>query len=462
MASRAPLQGTRLGSQAACLRRGLPIIVAAALSLCPPASAQEAVQTNETNWLDAIKQIPLNVDGSWYVTFGGELRTRYESSRNPVFGLGAPEDNDYVLQRTQLFADVHFGPHLRTFVELASGLAPGWNGNPPPTQKDELDFQQAFGDLAIPVGAHEFTLRVGRQEMFFGSSRLISVRESPNVQRSFDGVRVSFSKSDDFRIDGFLVRPVNPKIGTFNDSSDSTQLFWGVYATTVIPGLPGKADLYYLGLDRDDAHFAQGLANEHRHTVGARLFEKERGVDWNLEAAFQFGSFGESDIRAWTVSLDAGYTFADLPFSPRLGLNADAISGDHDLHDRTLATFNPLFPKLPYFSEANLATPANLVDVQPNLTLTLTPRVTFNVGWNPLWKEAEEDAFYAPPLTAIRGTTGGSGRFVGQQLSTTVNWTVTDRLSISGTYVHYTPGDRLREAGGKSGDFFATWVQLQF
>src|SRR5687767_1573047 len=49
---------------------------------------------------DPLKWMPLNGDGSAYLMLGGELRARYESSRDPVFGLGAPRRNDYTLLRS--------------------------------------------------------------------------------------------------------------------------------------------------------------------------------------------------------------------------------------------------------------------------------------------------------------------------------------------------------------------------
>lgn len=157
-----------------------------------------------------------------------------------------------------------------------------------------------------------------------------------------------------------------------------------------------------------------------------------------------------------------GYSFADLPFSPRLGLNADAISGDGNLRDGRLGTFNPLFPKLPYFSEANLAGPANLLDVQPNLALTLLPKVVLTLGWNPLWKQAKADAFYGPAITSVARTAGGAGRYIGQQVSTTLEWTANEHFTLGGTHVAYEPGERIRRAGGRSGSFTAGWATITF
>lgn len=415
------------------------------------------------SFLDPLKWIPLNEEGSWYMTLGGELRERYEYSREPVFGLAPPPRNDYFLNRAFLFADVHFGPNFRTFVEFVSGYAPGWSGSPPPTQKDTLDILQGFGEVRLPVSEGELSVRAGRQEMSFGSSRLVSVRESPNVRRSFDGVRVTWIESKDLRVDAFAAQPVAPQTWSFDDRRDPTQDFWGVYATTDVPAVAGlKADLYYMGLNRQDARFAQGVATERRQTVGTRLFGSRANFDWNVEGVFQFGTFGTSNIRAWALSTDSGYTFSDRTWKPRLALKADAFSGDKNLHDGTLGTFNSLFPKLPYFSEANLVAPSNLLDLQPNLTLAVTPTVEVNLGWNPLWKQTKADAFYAPPLTPVKGTAGTRSRYIGQQWTASIEWSATPRLTVAATYVHFEPGGVTRQAGGRSGEFFATWLQYRF
>jgi hypothetical protein len=416
-----------------------------------------------TGVLDRFKWVPLNHEGTWYATFGGELRAGYEYLWNPVFGLESPPRDGYFLSRAFLFADLHLGPNFRSFIELASGSAPGWAGTPPPTQEDDLDLLQGFGELTLPLDGAQVVLRAGRQEMSFGSSRLVSVREGSNIRRSFDGARVSWVGSQDFRVDAFAVQPVAPRSGTFDDRRDRNQDFGGVYATTAIPAVPGlKADFYYLGLDRKNARFAQGTATERRHTIGARLFGHQAGFDWNVEAAFQFGSFGRSDIRAWTISSDTGYTFGNVSLSPRLGLKADVISGDKNLRDGTLSTFNPLFPKLPYFSDANVAAPANLIDIQPSIALSLTRTLSLTLGWNPLWKQSKADAFYAPPLSPVAGTSGTRGRFIGHQWIATIGWSPAPRLALSAAYVHFVPGEALKEAGGRSGDFVGAYVQYRF
>jgi len=394
---------------------------------------------------------------------GGEFREVFESSRHPVFGLDRPLDDDRFLHRLTLHSDIRFGTSGRAYVELLSGRTSGWGGVPAGTQDDRLDVLQAFGESTFRLDDRPLTLRVGRQELSLGSSRLVSVREGPNVRRSFDGLRGTWAIDGKTRADVFALRPVTPRVGSFDDRSSGAEEFWGVYLGNAPTGWQGlRADLYYLGLDRTNAGFAQGRAPERRHTVGARLFGSNGAADWNFEGAYQFGSFGTADIRAWTLSSDSGYTVASLPLSPRFGLKADAISGDRNPTDGRLNTFNALYPKLPYFSEANVAAPANLLDLQPNLTLSPRRDLRLNLGWNGLWKQSRADAFYAPPLTAAANTAGSASRYIGQQWLVAAEWTYGPNIALGANYVHFKPGSALRGAGGRAGDFVNVTMQLKF
>ena len=400
-------------------------------------------------------------DSGWTWGLSAEARERLESSRDPVFGLAPAGDDDYLLHRLLLTADAHNVEGFRAQLQIASGSTSGWEGQAPPTQDDSVDLLQGYIEQSFGVGHDDLLVRAGRQELSLGSSRLISVRESPNMRRAFDGVRASWSLHSGARADAFALRPVSPERGGFDDRSSSAQTFWGLYGTADVRGIGGlRADVYYLGLRREEAVFAQGRATELRHSVGIRLFGERARTDWNIEGVWQWGSFGDASIRAWTLSADLGYRWADLPLSPRFGIKMDAISGDRNPADRRLETFNPLFPKLPYFSEANVATPANLLDVQPSFAFNVAREVTLSLSWNALWKQRRADAFYAPPLTPVTGTAHSAGRAIGTQTSLNLDWKLSKRLGLGAAYVHFDPREVTREAGGDSGSFIAIWVQM--
>jgi hypothetical protein len=246
------------------------------------------------------------------------------------------------LHRALLHADVRIGKHVRAFVQLGYFEQSGRGLRPSPTDVDRLDITQAFLDVNRSLAGGVATLRAGRQELSFGSSRLVSVREGPNTRRSFDGGR-AFWTDGDYRADAFYVRPVAISRGTFDNRADDREAFGGVYLTGPVPGSAAlRADLYYFRYERDRAAFAIGVADERRHNVGLRLFGTYGGFDWDAEAVGQIGQFGRQDIRAWTVATDIGYTFQTARLRPRLGLKLDVASGDSDPADGQLGTFNAL------------------------------------------------------------------------------------------------------------------------
>ncbi|WP_119419090.1 DUF1427 family protein [Desertibaculum subflavum] len=86
-------------------------------------------------------------------------------------------------------ADVRFRDVLRGFVQIGVLEQSGRDGGSGPNDIDHLDVMQASLDLSDGVAGGRATLRGGRQEMSLGSSRLVSVRESPNARHTFDGGR---------------------------------------------------------------------------------------------------------------------------------------------------------------------------------------------------------------------------------------------------------------------------------
>lgn len=430
-----------------------------------------------TQPLDALKYIPLASDDSAVLTIGGEARTRYEFSSAPGFGLRGSGHDDYLLQRFLLHADLHVGDrkdlHGRAFVQLLSGLVTEEEFTKPANQDNSLDLQQAFADIivgdnragAVAKGETSFMLRAGRQEMGFGSYRLVTSRDPTNARLSFDGVRATLAMRG-MTFDAFVVRPTEPKIGVFNDGQDDNTTFWGVYAA--IPLEPEKrlgVDFYYLGLQRDNARFQSGVGDELRHSLGARLWGRARGWDHDTEAILQFGTFDQpsrsQDILAWTIASNTGYTFDNVAWKPRVGLKLNVASGDDDANDGELSTFNPLFPRNNYFSDANLLAPYNFFDVYPSLTLRPTDALTLTAGWDAFFRFSTDDAVFSPTGIIIPATASDE-RYVGSTASVVADWSINHYLTLTASYAHFFRGDVVRDAGGESVDFVGLWLTAKF
>ena len=421
--------------------------------------------SRRSDWSDKLKYIQLGAHEGWYVSVGGEARPYYERYRNEEWG-SAPQDlSGYFLQRYMLHADFHFGESVRFFGQLKSGIETGKRGGPGPPDEDLLDVHQAFLDLVWNFSRkRSLTLRAGRQELNYGSGRLISMREGPNVRQSFDGA-VLMLRAGAWRVDGFVVKPVETDAGFFDDAAVSSHTLWGAYAVRPLPRLlpGGNIDLYYIGLDRLRARFDQGREREIRQTVGTRLSGERRGWDYNAELVYQFGNFGRGNIRAWTVASDAGGTLRSVRMSPRLGFKANVTSGDRDPNNPDLGTFNPLFPKGAYFGQLASIGPLNHRDLHPTLDLTFPRGVTLTADWVFYWRQSTRDGLYGIPGNLLRTGQLSSARFIGHQPGVEVRWRVNRHIDFTVNYARFLAGRFLRETPpGEDTTFFAAWVTYRF
>lgn len=413
---------------------------------------------------DGFKYIPLSVEGNHYLSLGGETRFQYEYFHNAGWGEGPQDDNGYLLQRYMLHTDLHLGNSFRTFVQIKSGLENGRNGGPRVPDEDQLDLHQAFvdGKMRLAEGAN-LTLRVGRQELLYGSQRLVSVREGPNVRQSFDAARLILTVKN-WRFDGFISRPVATNAEVFDDASNSEVSFWGIYGAGAIPKLKIQhIDFYYLGLDRAAARYEAGVMEETRHSAGLRYWGNKNSLHYNFELVYQWGGFGGGSIDAWTISSDTEYGLESLPLSPVIGLQAEIISGDRNADDNKLQTFNPLFPRGAYFGLAALIGPANLFDMHPSIEFKLNERLTFAADWDFFWRHSGHDGIYGANGAFERTGQTSQEKFIGDQLGLQLAFDYNRHASLSLEGAFFNAGRYLKESGsGKNLGYFSATLGYKF
>jgi hypothetical protein len=418
-----------------------------------------------SDWSDKLKYIPLGEREGWYASVGGEARPYYERYRNEEWGSTPQDLSGYWLQRFLLHGDFHFGKRVRFFGQLQSGIEAGKRGGPAPPDEDKLDVLQAFVDVAWNSNPERsLTLRAGRQELDYGSGRLISIRDGTNVRQTFDGAKLML-RAGNWNVDGFVVKPVENDAGFFDDAPISSETLWGVYAVRPLPHqIPiGKLDLYYLGFARRSAHFDQGTARETRHTLGTRLSGATGGSDYDAEFIRQFGSFGNGDLSAWAAGVEYGYTLRRMPLSPRPGFKANVTSGDGDPNDSDLGTFHPLFPKGAYFGQLASIGPLNHRDLHPTLDLTFPRGVSLTADWVFYWRQSLRDGVYSVPGDLLRTGQLSAARFIGHQPDFEVRWHADRHATFILNYGRFFVGRFLRETPpAENTTFVAAWITYQF
>lgn len=265
-------------------------------------------------------------------------------------------------------------------------------------------------------------------------------------------------------MDGFWSKPVRNRTGIFDDDTDSQRSLWGVYAVHRFALLPdGHADLYYLGYENRVAPFDQGSGYELRHTLGTRLWGRPWPWEYDVEFVGQVGQFRSGAIQAWGLGSATHYNLASLPLRPRLGLRADATSGDRDPDSVNLQTFNPLFPTGAYYNLMDPVGPQNLIHVHPVLDLHFGGTVTATADWGFFWRTSVEDGLYR--LSGGRFRTGqrSRARYVGSSPALTVTWTVTRHITVLASYAHFFAGAFITETPpGKDIDYVTTWISYRF
>ena len=342
----------------------------------------------------------------FYVTLSSEARGVYESYDHQYWGSGPQGEAGWILQRYLLGADWHLNSNWRLYSEVQAALANGRVGGPRPYDQDKPDLHQLFLDFSTRTADDKLTVRAGRQELQFGSGRLVEVRHGLNARISFDGMRATLSRPR-LQLDGFVTRPTLQRSGFFNDVPDSYQIFWGVYAVKALSET-SSLDAYYLGLNKKVQNFAAGDGHYVLHTFGTRFNRKQGHWDSDDELIGQVGTFAHGDIRAWSASGQQGYTIQRVPASPHFVLRTDVTSGDDDLRDQHLGTFFPLFARGKYFEEADLNGPLNTIDVIPSIDLHPSPAVSLSLSYGAFFRESVADGLYGYAGTLYRAAAESS------------------------------------------------------
>ena len=413
------------------------------------------LQDSAGTFYNRIKFLPLSGDKKVYLSFGGEARYEYAAFNNEDWGKAQIGQNNFLLQRYDLHADLHIGANVRVFSQLRSALESGRKNGPRPIDEDELNVQNLFVDVAI---SKTLIVRAGRQEIDYGSGRLISVREGPNARLYFTGGKVMYSLSK-LSVDGFMMMADTTNTGVFDNKSTRQVNLWGIYSKLIIPK-SGNFDFYYLGLRRDASTFEEGTADEVRHTIGTRFWKYGGGFIYNFEAAWQFGKFGNGNIHAWTGSVDIGYVFKKVS----INLRNDYISGDRKAGDGNLQTFNPLYPKGGYFGFDPQVGPVNLIDIHPYTTFALRKNVTLQLDVVFNWRYSLQDGIYRPSGSLNMAGASSNKRYTGTAYLASMVYSVSKFISMNTGIQYFNTGSFANDVipGPKNGLFINTRVGFKF
>ncbi len=409
----------------------------------------------------SFKCIPLSDAADDVMTLGGDDREKVEGYQYPMFGKqGVKQDTTY-LHRLLLHANLRFDA-VRFFVELGNENENGRLPKALPTDTDRLDLAQAFVDFNLSPSDGPLTVRIGREELLYGEGLLIGPRDAPNIREDWDGLRI-IKQLPAGTIDFLAVRPVNNYSGVFDDSTSTTQALWGVYAA-LHPAFiaPLHVDLYALGTQNDALQLADGLAPDHRYSIGGRLYGTIGATDGVLELIGQDGSFGNRNVLAYAFHSELGYTLRHLPGNPHFSLRFDDLSGNRNRGSGTEGSFYPISPNLSYSTEASIEAASNLRQAGVVAGLTPLRDLTVSYEFEGLWRDSTQDAFYVAPQIPLFEPGRDNQRFTGTEQQLYASWRFTPFLSVKAALVRFTPGAFVSSSGGHAINYGMVAGSLRF
>ena len=347
--------------------------------------------------------------------------------------------------------DLRLGDHARVFVTLAFDEFTGKYPRPG-IDKDIVDGHEGFVEFGSNL--HDphpgWDVIVGRQEVVLGTGRLLDDNEGVNVRSAFDGVRIGYDKPKG-RIDLIAAKPVEINPGAWDDIPNPAITLWGLYATNVRWSSQFMTDVYFLDYDAKSATYGNQIAREQRRMVGGRYFNRlpgeppRAGFDYNIETGFQWGTFGNREIRAWGAGGNFGWTLPGPVWRMRFGLQTDAISGDNG-QPGTLGTLNAFFPRGAYFGpKFALIGPANLLSVQPQFVFHPLLNVSGTFEWIWFWRESTKDALYSFENVPLRPANLSSARFVGSQPNLEIRWDISEHFLAAMNVAGFVTGEFLKQ-----------------
>ncbi|WP_168171905.1 alginate export family protein [Algoriphagus sp. A40] len=417
------------------------------------------LKTDSSHRFPKIKYLPVSENS--FLSLGGEIRYQAQWFKNEDWGDGPKEEYLAFYTRFMFHGDMHIN-RFRAFAQLNSTFAVGRPDPNRPIDENRLGVHQLFFEYKLWENPSKYlTARVGRQEMSYGSERLITVREGPNNRLSFDAAKL-FYKSTRYGIDAFYARPVQILQGVFDDEISGIKALWAMYGVWNM-NQNSKMDHYYIGFEDELASF-NGFSPEQevRHSIGSRWSGVWRKLSFDLEALYQFGSFGEQRISAYTASANLFYSLDQFNSKPGFGLKTEVISGDKVRSDDILNSFNPMFPRGAYFGLAAIIGPVNLIDVHPSFQVSLADELVFSMDYDLFWRFSTQDGIYGPNVRILY-LAESEERKIGNQMGVNLEYSPNDHLSIVPEFTWFQADEYLKEVGaGKDVLFAALTVQYRY
>jgi hypothetical protein len=385
---------------------------------------------------------------------GGELRFRQMDEANRL-RPGPPARGDYQLWRWRQYVDLKVDDWLRVYAEMIDA---SMDNNPLPVTGIDVNRWDAL-NLFIDVKIAEFGdrpiwFRGGRQELSYGSQRLVSALDWANTRRNFQGLKF-FTKGSDWDFDLWFTRPVNTAtpgdgpISQFASHFDSPNLnhtfsgAWFAYKAVKEQTI----DMYWLW-DWNSQFLAPNFTGGNRHTLASRWIRNFPVLDgdqinhtWHgdVEGGYQFGNDFGQNVSAGFVTAGAGHTWNQMPWAPNFWAYFDYASGSGNPGGGTTNTFAQQYGLThAFFGQIDNIARQNIIDYNLKFTVKPLTQFTFQTQYHYFDLANSHDTLYT--ITGAPFGKPNRGTHVGEEIDLVGTYDFTPNFSLQIGYFWFWNG----------------------
>ncbi len=401
----------------------------------------------------------------------GQVRVRESVLLNHDFDSDAEDHDNYATMRTRVGLHFAAGEHAQAYVQFQDTRALGEPASTL-TSLEQVDLHQGYVDVRADTGA-ALALRIGRQEMNYGTQRQVGAVGWSDVGRSFDGVRMLYTIEDFGWFHAWAMKlSETGGVSTINSgagitASSAEQAFFGGYLH-YDAGEGAVIETYLFDLYRDEGNIGPDMvdATGNLFTAGLRATWRSADGDVSLygEGAYQFGSAPDfesggmveqgPDYAAYAALAGIDYQLPSESVNGWIGFEFNAASGDDGSDPNEIGTYTQLFPTahaplgyMDFVSWTNMLGFAGTVGLKPNSQWKLW------ATYHSFQVMEEADAWYKLGGRLAGTRLLGDASYdsgLGSEIDISAKYSVDDNLSFLGVFGMWLPGDWQEQA--TSGD----------
>lgn len=379
-----------------------------------------------------------------WLTINSELRGRWEGQTSLNYTQNG--DRLYVLTRAYGGLEIrptHFATGYLQFIDThALGLPLHVVAA---NQRDVFDLRQAYLDLHGQEGTMPMRLISGRQELKFGSERVIGISDWTNNSRTWDGFDLRLG--DKNRVDLFSTSVVVVHSSSL-DKHGAGLTFHGAYAslTTWVPHV--HLSPYVLFHDVRGVTGLQGLKGNQVETTFGSEVEGSLPANFSYQgnASLQRGSYANDSIHAGQAFAKLYYMARRLPWQPRIGGEFDYATGSDRKVPLRYGTYDQSYPSNHNaFGNVDLFGYQNIRQERVNLDLGPTKNFALLVQGGHLGLAQRRDSLYssAGGVTLKAPATGFASGTIGNEFDVSGKYVFHDYLVLNVGVGHLFPGSLL-------------------